>query len=162
MNLLIDQTLLTIAILSVGVVYGTDVFHALVVKKAAALSSDHAIADLMGHTHFVADKRMPPIGVTGILCSLILTLLSARTSLACYSSVALVALILHLAIYMRVAKPINSQMVAAALAKEIPSEIRDLQLRWDSVILYRAILLTIAMIALIAGSFVAGSGGVEP
>lgn len=156
MNMLINQILLVVATLTVGVVYGTDVFHALVVKRAAALSSDQAIADLIGNTHLIADKRMPIIGVTGVISSLLLTALNYNTSLSVYSGIALTALILHLIIYFKVAKPINAQMSAAAVAKETLSEIRSLQLQWDSVIVYRALLLTLAMIALLTGTFATG------
>lgn len=150
MNMLINQILLAIAILTTGVVYGTDVFHAIVVKKAVSLSSDSAIADLMGHTHLIADKRMPLIGATSLVSSLSITVLNYNSALAIYSGVALIALISHLIIYLRVAKPINVQMSAAAMAQKTPAEIRSLQLRWDSVISYRALLLTIAMGALIS------------
>jgi hypothetical protein len=156
MEMLINQLLLVVATLTIGVVYGTDVFHAIVVKKAAALSSDHTVADLIGHTHLIADKRMPLIGVTGVISSLLLTLLNYQAPLAIYSGIAPVALISHLAIYLKVAKPINAQMSAAAVAKKTPAEIRSLQLRWDSVIVYRAILLTVAMVALLTGIFVTG------
>ncbi|MDN3550859.1 DUF1772 domain-containing protein [Mucilaginibacter aquaedulcis] len=154
MNMLINQILLAIAILTTGVVYGTDVFHAIVVKKAVSLSSDSAIADLMGHTHLIADKRMPLIGATSLVSSLLITVLNYNSALAIYSGVALIALISHLIIYLRVAKPINVQMSAAAMAQKTPADIRSLQLRWDSVISYRALLLTIAMGALISGILV--------
>lgn len=151
MNMLINQILLAVAILTVGVVYGTDMFHAIVVKKAASLSSDQAIADLIGHTHLIADKRMPLIGATGLISSLLLTVLNYNASLAIYSGIALAALISHLAIYLKVARPVNAQMSAAAVAKKTPEETRSLQLRWDSVIVHRAMLLTVAMGALIMG-----------
>jgi hypothetical protein len=154
MNMLINQILLAIAILTTGVVYGTDVFHAIVVKKAVSLSSDSAIADLMGHTHLIADKRMPLIGATSLVSSLLITVLNYNSALAIYSGVALIALISHLIIYLRVAKPINVQMSAAAMAQKTPADIRSLQLRWDSVISYRALLLTLAMGALISGILV--------
>ena len=154
--MLINQILLAIATLTIGVVYGTDMFHAIVVKKAAALSSDNAVADLIGHTHLIADKRMPLIGVTGVTGSLLLTLLNYNASLGIYSGIALVALLLHLIIYLKVAKPINAQMSAAAVAQKTPAAIRSLQERWDSVIFYRAILLTVAMLALIIGIFATG------
>ncbi|MCD8739136.1 DUF1772 domain-containing protein [Mucilaginibacter roseus] len=151
--MLINQILATLAVLAVGVVYGTDVFHAIVVKKAATLSSDKSIADLIGHTHLIADKRMPIIGATGLLSCLILTAINYNIHIAMYSGLASVSLILHLVIYLTIAKPINQTMSKAALNKQMPTNIRQLQQRWDSVIIYRAIALTIAMIALILGLF---------
>lgn len=149
--MLINQILATLAMLATGVVYGTDVFHAIVVKKAATLSSDQAIADLIGHTHLIADKRMPIIGATAILSSLILTAINYNTDIAIFFALALIALISHVTIYIKIAKPINDRMSQAALEKRTPNDIRQLQQLWDSVIIYRAALLTIAMIALPAG-----------
>ncbi|MEO3403981.1 hypothetical protein AAFN85_08765 [Mucilaginibacter sp. CAU 1740] len=157
MSILVSQILLAVAILTTGVVYGTDVFHAIVVKKAAALSSDQSLADMMGHTHLVADKRMPLVGVSGIISTLLLSVLNYNTSLVMYSGAAFLALILHLFIYLKVAKPINQQMSAGVVAKQMPSGIRLLQLRWDSVIAYRAILLAVAMVSLIIGAFMVGA-----
>jgi len=147
-----NQILFVLAMLSIGVVYGTDMFHALVVKKAATLSSDQAIADLMGHTHLVADKRMPIIGASGLISSLLLTVLNFNASLGIYSGIAVLALLAHLAIYSRVAKPINAQLSAAAIAKQTPAHTRVLQQCWDSVIVYRAMLLGLAMMAMIIGA----------
>lgn len=44
-----EQILLTIAILTTGIIYGTDVFFAVVGKKASRMSKDSSIADLLGH-----------------------------------------------------------------------------------------------------------------
>jgi hypothetical protein len=59
-----------VAVLSVGVIYGTDIFFALIGRKALAHSSEAAIADVIGHVHEVADARMPIFGVLGLLASL--------------------------------------------------------------------------------------------
>ncbi|MET4140964.1 hypothetical protein [Pedobacter sp. UYP1] len=129
-------------------------FHAIVVKKAAALSSDQAILDLIGYKHLIADKRMPLIGITGVTSSLLITVLNYHEPLAIYSGTALIAILSHLGIYLKVAKPINEQLSSAAVSIVIPATIRLLQLRWDSIIVYRAIILAVAILALIIGSFV--------
>jgi hypothetical protein len=149
---LINQILLLVALLSIGIVYGTDMFHAIVVKKAATLSSDQAIADLMGHTHLIADKRMPIIGASGLISSLLLTILNYGNMLGLCSGIAVLALLAHLVIYSRIAKPINTRLTAAAVARQTLADTRLLQQRWDSVITYRAILLGIAMAAVITGA----------
>jgi hypothetical protein len=59
-----------LAILSVGVTYGTDTFFAVIGRKALAQSSERAITDVIGHVHEVADARMPIFGVLGLLASL--------------------------------------------------------------------------------------------
>lgn len=127
-------------------------FHAVVVKKAAALSSNAAIADLMGHTHLIADKRMPVFAITGIVATLLLTFLNYHSIVAVSSATALILLLIHLGIYLKVAKPINTRMSAAAVTQATPEDIRSMQVKWDSAIIYRAILLTLAMVAIIAGS----------
>ncbi len=157
-TIFISRMLLTIAILAAGVIYGTDMFYAIVSRKAAALSKDSSIADLVGHTHFVADKRMPFFGITSLVCTALLTIISYRNGTASwYSGLALVMLLTHLALYLAVAKPINMKMSEAAVKDIIPENIRALQQRWDSIINYRAALLTMAMLALILAA-VSGRG----
>ena len=63
------NSLLVLAILSAGVIYGVDVFFAVVGRSALASSDDRAIATVMGHIHKTADARMPLFGVLGILAT---------------------------------------------------------------------------------------------
>ena len=67
---------LTIAILTTAVIYGTDMFHAVVVRKATALSKDTSIIDLIGHTHLIADQRMPAFGITSIISTVVCAMLN--------------------------------------------------------------------------------------
>jgi hypothetical protein len=149
MSTLINQTLLIIAVLTTGIVYGTDMFHAIVVKKAAAMSSDRSVGDLTGHTHLIADKRMPVIGVSSVFSTALIAILNYNRLMATFSGIALLMLLIHLTIYITIAKPINAQMSAAATEHRTLDNIRALQNRWDSVITYRAGLLTIAMLFLL-------------
>jgi hypothetical protein len=50
---LVADGLACVAVLSIGVVYGTDAFFALIGRKALAHSSEAAIADVIGHVHEV-------------------------------------------------------------------------------------------------------------
>jgi hypothetical protein len=146
---IISQLLLIIAILSTGVVYGTDMFHALVVRKATALSKNSSIADLIGHTHLIADRRMPVIGITSVLATTLCILLNFKNVYtAGLLSAALLMLLLHLYLYMTIAKPVNNKMTDAAVKNVVPDTIRALQIRWESVINYRAAFLTAAMLLL--------------
>ena len=146
----INEILLIIAVLSTGIVYGTDIFFALVVKKSVKKSDDSSIADLIGWIHLIADKRMPPIGITSILSSVLFICLNGLTSTPGWLVVAAVLSLLgHLAIYLTFSKPINSDMSLAARNNVKLHNIRALQQKWDSVISIRAILLTIAMISLL-------------
>jgi len=150
---IISHVLLTIAILATGVIYGTDMFHALVVRKATALSKDQSIADLIGHTHLIADQRMPAIGITSIICTVICIILNFKTT--CTAGLlagALVMLLFHLYLYMTIAKPVNKEMSDAAVKNIVPDNIRALQNRWESVINYRAAFLTAAMLLLIVAA----------
>ncbi|RYZ25644.1 MAG: DUF1772 domain-containing protein [Sphingobacteriales bacterium] len=147
---IISDILLTIAILTTAVIYGTDIFHALVMRKATALSKDDSIIDLVGHTHLIADKRMPAIGITSVICtsvSIILNLTHAWS--AGLLSGALLMLLFHLYLYMTIAKPINTIMSDAAVKNFVPDNTRALQNRWESAINYRAAFLMAAMLMLV-------------
>lgn len=154
---IISQVLLIIAILTTGVIYGTDMFHALVVRQATALSKDNSILDLMGHTHLIGDKRMPVIGITSLMCTAICLLLNLKN--ACTAGLlagALLMLLLHLYLYMTIAKPVNQKMSAAAVKNMVPADTRALQNRWESVINYRAAFLTAAMLLLALAMILCG------
>jgi hypothetical protein len=147
---IITQLLLVIAILATGIVYGTDVFFALAGKKAAEQSKDSSIADVFGHTHLVADKRMPPVGISGIVSIVAFIALKgfSHTS-GILAACALICLLAHLTLYLTIAKPINAKMSAAAIKNITLPDIRQLQQKWDSIIYIRTALLTLAMLALI-------------
>ena len=152
-NVLIDQILLGIAVLTTGIVYGTDGFHAIAGKKGLSLSKDSSIADVVGHTHYVADKRMPIIGITSIISTALFILLNLNdATLVVFSGTALAMLLAHLALYLTIAKPVNARMSAAATSGMVPPDIRELQKRWDGVIFYRAAFLALAMLSLLAGA----------
>jgi hypothetical protein len=147
---IITQLLLIIAILSTGVVYGTDVFYAIAGKKAAQQSKDSSIADLNGHTHLIADKRMPVVGISSIFSTAIFIILNGWPHIsAIMATCALLCLLIHLALYITIAKPINSKMSAAAIKGIVLPNIRQLQQKWDAIIYYRSILLITAMIMLV-------------
>ncbi|MGY3211887.1 hypothetical protein [Mucilaginibacter sp. HD30] len=149
-TLLITDILLPISILSAGVIYGTDMFHAVAGKKATAMSKDSSIADVYGHTHYIADQRMPFIGITGLVSTALMTAINyTHTSVAILSGFALLMLLAHLALYMILAKPINKMMSEAALKNVVPDDIRILQQKWESAIYYRAGILSMAMLSLI-------------
>jgi len=61
-NIIYGKILLTIAILTTGIIYLTNVFFAVVGKKASRMSRSSSVADLLGHIHLVADERIQIIG----------------------------------------------------------------------------------------------------
>lgn len=150
MSTLLMHILNGVAIVATAVVFGTDVFFALVGKKAAAKSKDGSIADLMGHFHEVADARMPFFGATAILASLLqLIIAGLHNTQGQLAGLALLALLVHLIVYLSVAKPVNNIMVDAIKFGRLVNNIRELQLRWDKVISLRALLLLLAITSLV-------------
>ena len=63
-------------------------------------------------------------------------------------ALATLALVIFLAIYNRVSKPVNTALTAAALDVRVPGDARQLQAPWDSVINARVALQTLALAAL--------------
>ena len=58
-----------VACLGTGVIYGTDVFCALVLRPAAAAAREASIADLVGRIHHFGDRRLPVPGITAIVAA---------------------------------------------------------------------------------------------
>jgi hypothetical protein len=56
---LLSQLAALAAIVGTGVVYGTDVFCALVQRPALARVDDATLTAVMGNVHRSADRRMP-------------------------------------------------------------------------------------------------------
>jgi hypothetical protein len=55
-----------VAIIGTAIVYGTDVFCALVQRPALARVDDAALTTVMGNLHRVADRRMPVPGILAL------------------------------------------------------------------------------------------------
>ena len=133
-------TILTMLML--GVVYGTDVFFAVVGRSALPRVSDASLTEVMGRLHEVADRRMPFFGVLGIIGTLSLVAIAPSPT----SIVALGAQLIHLGIYFRVSIPVNVVLTAAATRGEPLTDAPQLQRRWDSVIVPRALILGLALL----------------
>ena len=141
-----------LAILSLAVIFGTDVVGTLVQRTVYAELDDHAMVQVVGRGHYYADRRMPAIGAPA-------TVLTALTAVAAFvwgtpltgilSTLALIAAVVWLLAYARVAKPINATFAAAALAGEVPADARALQARWESILPLRVALLGIAITLLL-------------
>jgi len=143
--------LVALALLSSGVVYGTDVFFALVARPALRRADEASLTQVLGQLHAVADARMPLFGATALLSTSALFFaaggwpaLPGRLAL-----LALAGLLTQLVAYVRVAQPVNKRQTAAARQHQTPPNARALQDRWDSVIGLRAGALTVAVAALI-------------
>ena len=140
-----------IAVLGTAVVYGTDVFCALVQRPALAHVDDRVLLAVMGNVHRYGDRRMPIPGVIGIAAAVVSAVLAAasgRWPQVIAAGVALGLLVVWLALYLLVSAPINRQLTAAADRPDLPLDARALQQKWDSIIAIRAVLQGLAVTAL--------------
>jgi hypothetical protein len=140
-----------IAVLGTAVVYGTDVFCAMVQRPALARVDDRALVAVMGNVHRYGDRRMPVPGVLGVVAaalSVALAGMSGRWVEAGAAGVAVGLLVVWLVLYLRASAPINRQLTAAADLAEPTLDARALQRNWDRVITARATLQGLAVAAL--------------
>jgi hypothetical protein len=140
-----------LAILANAVIYGTDVFDAIVLCPAVAAVDDRTFTQLLGHIHRIADVRLRNITVAGLIGAVATTAAAAASGhwvSAAGGAFATLALIIFIAVYNRVSKPVNTALTAAALANQVPRDARQLQARWDSVINARAALQALALASL--------------
>jgi hypothetical protein len=140
-----------IAILSTGVVYGTDVFCALVQRPALARVDDRALTTVMGNVHRYGDRRMPIPGALGIIAAATCAAVAGITGRwveAIPAATAVVLLLAWITLYRKVSAPINRQLAAAAQLGDIPANVRVLQSNWDRIITTRAVLQGLAVAAL--------------
>jgi hypothetical protein len=145
------EILASLAILANAVIYGTDVFGAIILRPAIAAVDDRRLTKLFGHIHRIADRRFPAIGAAGLIAATATAALagaSGHWASAAAATLATLALVIFLAIYNRVSKPVNTALTAAALADRVPGDARQLQARWDSVVNARVALQTLALAAL--------------
>jgi Domain of unknown function (DUF1772) len=140
-----------VAVLGTAVVYGTDVFCAMVQRPALARVDDAALLAVMGNIHRYGDRRMPVPGVVGLAAaavSAVFAAASGRWTQAGAAGVAVGLLLVWLVLYLRVSAPINHQLTAAVDHPGPPTDARALQRNWDKVITARATLQGLAVAAL--------------
>lgn len=148
---LLAQLAALVAIMSTGVVYGTDVFCALVQRPALARVDDAALTAVMGNVHRFGDRRMPAPGILGVIAAAaasVVAALAGRPAESVPAGVAFLLLVGWVVLYVRVSAPINRALTAAADAHETPADARALQGGWDRVIVLRAVLQGLAVAAL--------------
>ncbi|HEY1843117.1 MAG TPA: DUF1772 domain-containing protein [Mycobacterium sp.] len=148
---MIGKLFALIAVLGTGVVYGTDVFCAMVQRPALAHVDDRALLAVMGNIHRYGDRRMPVPGVLGVAAAAISAAFAAASgswTQAGAAGVGVGLLLLWLLLYLRVSAPINHQLIAGADRLELSTDARALQGNWDKVITARASLQGLAVAAL--------------
>jgi hypothetical protein len=142
---------ITLSVLSGAIIFGTDVFSAIVLRPALALVDDQTLVSTMGRVHQFADRRLRVPGITSVVFAVAGTaaLAGARHwGAAIVGAVGVVALVTWLVIYARISAPINSRLTAASKSGEVPTNTRELQRRWDSVIDTRSALQMVALLSL--------------
>jgi uncharacterized membrane protein len=140
-----------IGVLGTAVVFGTDVFCAMVQRPALAMVDDRALVAVMGNLHRYGDRRMPIPSVAGLIAAAASALAAAaagRWTTAAPAATAVALLLVWLVLYLRVSAPINRQLTAAAEAHDVPANARALQAGWDRIINARATLQGLAVCAL--------------
>jgi len=140
-----------IGVLGTAVVFGTDMFCAMVQRPALALVDDGALVAVMGNVHRYGDQRMPIPGAVGMVAAAASAAVAAaagRWTTAIMAATALALLLVWIVLYIRVSAPINRQLTAAAQVCDVPANARVLQANWDRVINARAALQGLAVCAL--------------
>ncbi|MET9024821.1 DUF1772 domain-containing protein [Nocardia sp. NPDC004168] len=153
MLIVTGQIIAAAAVVSNAIVYGTDVSVAMITRSVYRKLDDATVTMSAGWGHYYGDRRMPVVGVVGVV-SAVLTLLIAlwagQIGAAVAAGITVAALLTWLAFYVRIAKPINSQQTAAARSGIIPANARALQDKWDSILKYRVTLQFVAIAGLCA------------
>ncbi|GAB2994451.1 DUF1772 domain-containing protein [Mycobacterium bourgelatii] len=148
---LIFRAAALVAVLGTAVVYGTDVFAAIVLRPALAAVDDRALVAVMGSVHRYGDRRMPVPGIIGGLATaatVTLAVAAGHWAQSIAAGIALALLLVWIVLYTRVSAPINRQLTAAAEAKQSLPNGRVLQAKWDNIIGARAALQGLALAAL--------------
>jgi hypothetical protein len=135
-----------VGILSTAVVLGTDMFFLTCGRPALKLASSSAGTEVMGFIHMIADARMPIWVVTAIVCNALLAVFS-RSEQRWFYLASLLMLILFVIGYLRLSKPINQIQTQAAKTGASLSNARELQARWDRVLIIRVPLLVVSLLA---------------
>ncbi|MGI8547791.1 MAG: DUF1772 domain-containing protein, partial [Gemmatimonadaceae bacterium] len=107
---LLAQLATLVAIVSAGVVYGTDAFGALVLKPALARVNDATLTAMMGNVHRYGDRRMPVPGILGIIAAAAASVIAAVAGDLAESvtaGFAFLMLVTWVVLYLRISAPIN-------------------------------------------------------
>jgi hypothetical protein len=111
------QLLIAAALVATAVIYGTDVFAAVVLRPALAHVDDRTLTGATGYMHDYADRRLPvpgAIGLAAMVLGTVVAALAGHTGAAVAGSAAVLAMAVWLLIYRNVSAPINRQLTAAA------------------------------------------------
>ena len=150
MDMVITTTAI-IAILGIAVIFGADVLAAVVLRPVYAGVDERTLVQSVGRGHHFGDRRLPVAGICGVVftaATAVLAFIARQPAAGVLAGAALVLLVLWLALFTRIAKPINKLFSAAAMADEVPADARELQDRWESIITLRAVIQGVALLLL--------------
>jgi hypothetical protein len=71
------EIIVGLAILANAVIYGTDVFGAIIQRPAIAAVDDRTLTQVMGHIHRVADRRLAVFSIGGLIAAAVTAALAA-------------------------------------------------------------------------------------
>ena len=102
------QVLIVISVLACGIIYGTDVFSAIVLRPALGLVDDRTLVSTMGRVHDFADWRLRVPGIAGIgaaIAGTAVLALAGHLGATIAGTIAVAALASWLTIYARISAP---------------------------------------------------------
>ena len=94
---------------------------------------------------------MPVPGILGVIAAAAASVLAAvvgHPARSATAGAAFLLLVVWVLLYLRISAPINCRLTAAADAHETPANARTLQRDWDRIIVPRAVLQGLAVLAL--------------
>ena len=117
---LLAQLAALVAIVSTGVVYGTDTFSALVQRPALARVDDATLTAIMGNVHRYGDGRLPAPGILGIIAAAasVVAAVAGHPAGSVTAGAAFLLLVGWVVLYLRISAPINRTLTAAADARD--------------------------------------------
>jgi len=65
----LGQVLIATSVLACGIIYGTDVLSAIVLRPALALAGDQTLVSIRGRVHDFGDRRLRVPGVAGLVAA---------------------------------------------------------------------------------------------
>jgi len=107
----LGRVLIATSVLACGIIYGTDVFSAIVLRPALALADDQTLVSIRGRVHDFGDRRLRVPGVARLVAAILGTVVIAwagHLAATVAGAIAVVALACWLIIYARISAPINS------------------------------------------------------
>ena len=113
----LGQVLIATSVLACGIIYGTDVLSAIVLRPALALADDQTLVSIRGRVHDFGNRRLRMPGVAGLVAAILETAMIAwagHLAATVAGTIAVVTLACWLIIYARISAPINSRVPARA------------------------------------------------